>query len=98
MSHPNRNQFYDIDPNAFRSHLEVYSVVKYFHMSSDKRGLHENICCGYSLEAPAQGLLMSTYNICFHGEIKLYHYLLVEKSSLSGAIFHFSGLLDFGRL
>ena len=57
-------------------------------MSSDKWGihiifcLHENICCGYSLEAPAQGLLMSTYNICFHGEIKLFQYLLVEKKFL----------------
>ena len=28
--------------------------------------LHENICCGYSLEAP----LMSTHNICFCGEIR----------------------------
>ena len=44
--------------------------------------LHENICCGYSLEAPRWGasnsttiyvfeaLLMSTHNICFRGEIR----------------------------
>ena len=30
--------------------------------------LHGNIYCGYSLEA-REALLMSTHNICFHGEI-----------------------------
>ena len=31
--------------------------------------LHENICCGYSLECLDEVLLMSIYNINFHGEI-----------------------------
>ena len=32
--------------------------------------LHENICCGYSLEAPQQGASNEYHNICFHGEIR----------------------------
>ena len=32
--------------------------------------LHENICCGYSLEAPRQGAFNEYHNICFHGEIR----------------------------
>ena len=32
--------------------------------------LHKNICCGYSLEAPGEALLMSTHNICFCAEIR----------------------------
>ena len=31
--------------------------------------LHENICCGYSLEAPQRGVSNEDHNICFHGEI-----------------------------
>ena len=27
-------------------------------------------CCGYSLEVPYLGTLMSSHNICFHGEIR----------------------------
>ena len=38
--------------------------------------LEENICCGYSLEAPKRvrsyGLLTSTHNICFRREIRKY--------------------------
>ena len=42
--------------------------------------LHENICFGYSLEAPRRGASMSTHNICFHGEIRkiLYGYPLLS--------------------
>ena len=32
--------------------------------------LHENICCGYSLEVPAKALLIGTHNICFCGIIR----------------------------
>ena len=32
--------------------------------------LHENICCGYSLEAPRQGASNEYHNICFRGEIR----------------------------
>ena len=31
---------------------------------------HQNIYCGYSLEAPRRALLMSTHNICFRAEIR----------------------------
>ena len=31
-------------------------------------------------------LLMSNHNICFCAEIKIYHYFLLGKSALSGAI------------
>ena len=30
----------------------------------------KNICCGYSLEAPGKGLLMSNHNICFLAHIR----------------------------
>ena len=72
------------------------------NIATDKRGyphnnllfLHENICCGYSLEAPRRGasndlgeaLLMSTHNICFHGEIRKYQHFSDEKSALSVAM------------
>ena len=32
--------------------------------------LHENICCGYSLEAPHRGISNEYHNICFRGEIR----------------------------
>ena len=32
--------------------------------------LHENICCGYSLEAPCRGASNEYHNICFCGEIR----------------------------
>ena len=32
--------------------------------------LHENICCGYSLEAPRQGASNEYHNICFCREIR----------------------------
>ena len=32
--------------------------------------LHENICCGYSLETPHSGALDEYHNICFCGEIR----------------------------
>ena len=32
--------------------------------------LHENICCGYSLEAPRQGASNDNHNIHFCGEIR----------------------------
>ena len=40
--------------------------------------MSENICCGYSLEVPRliEALLMSTHNICFHGEIRKISILL----------------------
>ena len=51
-----------------------------YHIATDKRGyphniflispLHENICCGYSLEAPHRGASNEYHNICFRGEIR----------------------------
>ena len=32
--------------------------------------LYENICCGYTLEAPQQGAFNEYHNICFCGEIR----------------------------
>ena len=32
--------------------------------------LHENVCCGYSLEAPQWGASNEYHNISFHGEIR----------------------------
>ena len=60
--------------------------------------LHETLLCVYSLEVPAKALLMSTHNICLHGEIKQQHltascrgtsieypqYVFVEKKSYLG--------------
>ena len=61
-----------------------YSVEQIWRVSDDnsRKVLHENICCGYSLESPwrgnsneypqhmfAKAILMNTHNICFHGEI-----------------------------
>ena len=42
--------------------------------------LNENICCGYSLEAPQRGASNAYHNICFRGEIWkiLYGYLLLS--------------------
>ena len=37
---------------------------------------HENICCGYSLEAPQQGTSNEYHNICFRGEIRKISILL----------------------
>ena len=65
--------------------------------------LHENICCGYSLEAPQWGTSNEYHNICFHGEIskistfwlKKAHYLvlLVKQSWLGVPVWRhiFSG-------
>ena len=38
--------------------------------------LHENICCGYSLEAPRRGASNEYHNIGFHGEIRKMSLLL----------------------
>ena len=40
--------------------------------------LHENICCGYSLEAPHRGASNEYHNICFHEEIKKNIYLVTH--------------------
>ena len=48
--------------------------------------LHENICCGYSLEAPRQGTSNEYHNICFHGEIKKISAFSEEKNALSVAM------------
>ena len=46
--------------------------------------LHENICCGYSLEAPRWGASNEYHNICFRGEIRklLYGYPLLSVAML----------------
>ena len=41
--------------------------------------LCKNILCRYTLEV----LLKGTHNICFHGEIKQYHYFFVENGALA---------------
>ena len=38
--------------------------------------LHENICCGYSLEAPQGGTANKSYSICFHAKIRKYLILI----------------------
>ena len=45
--------------------------------------LHKNICCGYSLEALTEALLMSTHNICFCGKSSVISVLFVEKKCLT---------------
>ena len=44
----------------------LFSAKKYYFFLF----LHKNICSGYSIEALIEALLMSTHNICFHGEIR----------------------------
>ena len=46
---------------------ESFSTPKYWYSFLF---LHENICCGYSLEVPWWGTSKSTHNICFCGEIR----------------------------
>ena len=48
--------------NIFQIRVAIYIIFFIF--------LYENICCGYSLEASLEALIMSTHNICFHGEIR----------------------------
>ena len=56
----------------------MYTCTCTFNIATDKRGihiiflwfLHENICCGYSLEVPRRGASNEYHNICFCGEIR----------------------------
>ena len=75
-----------------------YRPQYWFIIALDKRGwyqvniflfLHENICCGYSLEAPQWGALMNTLNICFCGEIRIKSKVFRWKSTLSSVIYNF---------
>ena len=52
--------------------------------------LHENICCGYSLEAPRRGASNEYHNICFRGEIRkiICGYPLLSVAMDSPAIKH----------
>ena len=60
--------------------------------------LHENICYGYSLEAPYKVLLVITHNAGFHGEIKkksyadTHYYLGLCKGK---AFFYLPGLWKY---
>ena len=45
--------------------------------------LHENICCGYSLEAPRRGASNEHHTICFRGEIRTISIVWIEKNALS---------------
>ena len=45
--------------------------------------LHENICCGYSLEATSHGASYEYHNICFRGEIRKLSILFHWKTRLS---------------
>ena len=49
--------------------------------------LHENIFCGYLLEAPWRGTSNEYHNICFCGEIKKLSILLDGKERLTRAIY-----------
>ena len=63
---------------------ESYQANKYFIFSRISiLFFHENICCGYSLEAPRRGASNEYHNICFRGEIRKITIILVEKSALS---------------
>ena len=66
-----------------KGHICIFSTIKLWgRLSNNSRyeGIHilhflfilENICCGYSFEAPrlAEAFLISTQNTCFHGETK----------------------------
>ena len=56
-----------IAPDRGQSH-----ILFFFYFST------KNIHCGYTLEAPQRGLLMSNHNICFNEEIrKIHHNLLI---------------------
>ena len=51
--------------------------------------LYENICCGYSLEAPRRGASDEYHNICFRAEIrKKYRCFSDENSAVSRIMFH----------
>ena len=56
--------------------------MKNMYIPPDKRGIHI-ICFLFPLR---EALLMSTHNICFHGEIRKISYFLAEKNALSGAM------------
>ena len=47
----------------------AHDKVLFFQRNCIYIFLDKKICCGYSLEAPWRGNLMSTHNICFHWEI-----------------------------
>ena len=59
--------------------------------------LQENICCEKSWVVPYWALLMSTYNICFHEEIRKnistfigkYQYFSVEKNIMKTCLFKY---------
>ena len=75
-------------------HLKTrYVLWSFFNViiGSDKRGYqenifhYENICCGYSLEAPRWGASNEYHNICFGGEerkISILFFLLKKKKVL----------------
>ena len=44
--------------------------------------LHDNICCGYSLEAPRRGASNEYYSICFRGEIRKNNTFLFKKARI----------------
>ena len=56
--------------------------------------LNENICCGYSLEAPRWGASNEYHNICFHEEIKISTFFGWKKGVLSGTVVWVSYLMD----
>ena len=70
--------------------------IPMYFIGLEKRGyqvniflfLHENICCGYSLEAPHRGASNEYHNICFRGEIRKISILLGwKKSALARAMY-----------
>ena len=58
-----------------------FSIKKYWKFFFPS--LHENVCFGYSLEAPQQGISNELHNICFQSEIGNYSWLSLSRHRLS---------------
>ena len=54
----------DIFPISLQN-IQAEKTAKYWYFLN-----HENVYCEYSLEVPHEALLMSTHNMCSHGEIR----------------------------
>ena len=84
-------------PGKIRKILSVYSHSSRQCLSFNRTVLifflflHENICCGYSLEAPWQGASNEYHNICFCGGVRK---IFCGYPLLSGAMYSTHSYLE----
>ena len=81
MSSHNCNMFsWEIMDFRYSSECQSYLELRFLSSRHSRHSigkllisflfLDENICCGYSLEAPRRGASNEYHNICFHWEIR----------------------------